>query len=844
MPRSSELKTNFTAGELSDNVDARIDFARYFNGSLKLENFVIRPQGSIFRRKGTRYLSPTKDSTKLSRLLEFQFSVLQTYALEYGENYIRFFSNESRVLENAKSISNATQTDPVVITATAHGYSNNDIVVIEDVEGMIEINNKEYIIGNVTANTYELVGIDGTGFTSYSANGTSKKVHEITSPYLESQLFDIRSVQDSDITYNIHPLHPIQKLTRLAFNQFTLSQIDLIKGPYVEQNIVSTDLVTLTGGAPWTEGSTLTLTASGGHTPFTSNHVGGLWRIKEGTDIAHLKITGFTSSTVVTVIAQNDIPVSLQGAAKSTWSEGEFSNARSYPSAVAFHEQRLVLAGSINAPQRIWFSKSNADYENFEEGTNADDAFTVKIASQRGDPIRWLFSDNVLFVGSADGVFRVVSSRNGSALSATDIDIKKNISHGSDLIQPESVDDTPLYIQRGGQKVRSVNFSVSQDKYKASDITIDSDQITGDGLVEINSQENPISTLWGIRSDGELSLLTLEQDQEVIAWGRYTTQGKFESSAIISDASGNDVIYSISNRTINGVTKRFIETHKPNFLNDNVNGFYVDSGLTYNGTQNTTLTLSSASGSFGITTEDGLFFISTEIGEVLITEEEPTSIVSDIGIFVASDVGKEIHELGGGLGRGLITVVTDDKNITIEVLEEFSSATLLPGTWAIAVKTVTGLDHLIGETVSINSDGATEVNQVVNSSGEVSIPFAGSIIHVGLPYTSLQRNMPIEASGLSKILGSSQGKVKRIDSIIIRFKETRGGQVLFNDETVDIVSRSVDNAMNRGLELFNGNRDLTIATGWDTEGIISIQQQEPQPMTIKSITYKVTVNDK
>ena len=89
MPRASKLQTNFTAGELSDNVDARTNFQRYFNGSSILENFVIFPQGPIFKRKGFKFLAETKDSTKKSRIIEFEFSSLQTYAIEIGEGSLR-----------------------------------------------------------------------------------------------------------------------------------------------------------------------------------------------------------------------------------------------------------------------------------------------------------------------------------------------------------------------------------------------------------------------------------------------------------------------------------------------------------------------------------------------------------------------------------------------------------------------------------------------------------------------------------------------------------------------------------------------------------------------------------
>jgi hypothetical protein len=849
MPRSSKLQTNFTAGELSSNVDARTNFERYFNGSSILENFVILPQGPIFKRKGFRFIAETKDSTKKSRIIEFEFSSLQTYAIEMGEGYFRFFSQQARILEDPITITGATQANPVVITATAHGYNNGDLVVIEDIGGMTEINNKEFTVANQTANTFELQGIDGTGFTAYTSGGTSSKVHEITNPYLEAELFDVKFVQDSDVIYFMHPLHPIQKLIRIAGNQFTLTEVDLIKGPYVEENIISVDVLTLTGGAPWTEGSTLTLTASGGFTPFTSDHVGGLWKLTSGTDIAHLEVSGFTSSTIVTVIAKNDVPASLQGVGVSTWSEGEFSNARSFPGAVSFHEQRLVLAGSLDAPQRLWFSKSNADYENFEAGTNADDPFNVKIAAQKGDPIRWLFSDNVLFIGTAAGIFRAISSRNGSALAINDVDVKLHISHGASSIQPELVGEFPFYVQRGLRKVRAVNFSIDQDKYSAKDITIDSDQITGTGLVQIDYQQNPIPTMLAIRADGQLAPVTSENDQDVLAWSRFVTQGKFESVAVVTNDSDQDDIYIIVNRTINGVTKRFVEAQEPNFLIDNLNAFYVDSGLTYNGTKFTNLTLSSGSGSFSLVTEDEAMLI-TEDGFALITEEEDISFMSDSPIFTQSDVGNEIHEVdgNGGNGRAIIISFISSTEVVVDVIEAFSKSSLDSGKWAIAIKTIFGLDHLIGENVYILSDGATEGSQekikTVDSQGSVSIDSAGSIIHVGLGYNPIQTNMPMEVSNLSQVIGSSQGKDKRIDRVTIRFKDTRGGEVISDNDTIPIPFRSLNDNMNETVPVFNEDLDVVIASDWDKPGLVTVTQTEPQPMMLKSITYKVTVNDK
>lgn len=838
MPRVSELRTNFTAGELSKLVNARTDFGRYYNGSETVENFLPLPQGPLFRRKGFKFIAETKDSTKQSYLAEFEFSDSQSYAIEMGENYMRFFKDVARVLENETTITGATQANPVVITDTAHPYANGDVIIIQDVVGMTELNGKEFTVANKATNTYELQGIDGTGYTAYSSGGTSSRIHEVATPYLESEVPDVRYVQDSDIMYFVHPNHPIYKLTRLTINSFSFSALTLLKGPFIAENIVSTDLVALSGGSPWGEGDSGTLTASGGHTPFTSNHVGGLWKIRSGTDIAFLKITGFTSSTIVTVEFQAAIPASLQTGTHFTWSEGEFSDARSHPSCIAFHEQRLILSGVSFNPRKVFFSQSNADYENFEAGTEDNDAFNIKIASQKGD-IEWLFSDEVLFIGTTNGIFRATSSSNGSILTPSDIDVKRHISFGCSNISPRLVGSSPLYLQKSNKKLRAINYNINSDKYAAQDLTVDADHVTGDGITQLSYQQDPLSNLWAVRSDGQLALLSSEQDQEVLAWYRFTTQGSFESVAVINSADDTDENYVIAKRTINNSTKRYIEVQDPNFLVSNFYRTYLDSFLTYNGTQSIVLTLDSSDGIYTLLDEDGNALLD-EDGNVLVSEEFTTNAAAASSLFTAADVGKEIHDLDGN-GRALITAYIDSQNVTLDILEPFDSETLT--NWAFAVKVITGLDHLEGATVSICSDGATVPDQVV-SSGTITLSLAGAIVHVGLSYTSTQKSMPIEAQALSQVIGSTQGKLNRIDTVSVRFADTNGGKIISGENEVVIPARSTNNNMNETPALFEGDKEIRTGGTWGTISQISVIQDGPQPMTIKSVTYKVTVNDK
>jgi len=68
-------------------------------------------------------------------------------------------------------ISAITQANPGVVTATAHGFSNGDVVFFEDVEGMSELNGNSYTLANITANTMELLGTDTSAFGAYSSSG-------------------------------------------------------------------------------------------------------------------------------------------------------------------------------------------------------------------------------------------------------------------------------------------------------------------------------------------------------------------------------------------------------------------------------------------------------------------------------------------------------------------------------------------------------------------------------------------------------------------------------------------------------------------------------------------------
>jgi len=100
MARVAAQITNFTAGELSPRLDGRNDLAKYSAGCATVENMVIYPHGAAARRPGTTFIAEVKSSSAKTRLIPFEFSTTQTYVLELGNQYMRFYRDNGQILSS------------------------------------------------------------------------------------------------------------------------------------------------------------------------------------------------------------------------------------------------------------------------------------------------------------------------------------------------------------------------------------------------------------------------------------------------------------------------------------------------------------------------------------------------------------------------------------------------------------------------------------------------------------------------------------------------------------------------------------------------------------------------
>ena len=242
MARVHPFQTNFTAGELTPKLAGQVDFKKYNNGVEEMQNITVFPQGGATRRYGTRFVAEVKDSSKATRIIPFEFNITQSYILELGDQYIRFYKDNGQITNTPKTITGITQANPAVVTVSSHGYSNGDDVWINSVVGMTQVNGRRFRIANVTTNTFELQGVNSTGYTAYASAGTAADVFEIASPYTESQLYEIAFTQSADVMYLVHEDESPRKLSRTGHTNWTLTEVDFKRGPYLDQNTTSTTM--------------------------------------------------------------------------------------------------------------------------------------------------------------------------------------------------------------------------------------------------------------------------------------------------------------------------------------------------------------------------------------------------------------------------------------------------------------------------------------------------------------------------------------------------------------------------------------------------------------------------
>lgn len=127
---------SINSGEFSPRMEARVGFGRYPNAAKMLRNCVLYPQGGFTRRPGTRYVAEVKTSANATRLFPFEYSIDQSYIVEAGNAYMRFYRRQGRldVADTDAAITNGTFTSNItdwddLSSSTAYARVNSQTIV-------------------------------------------------------------------------------------------------------------------------------------------------------------------------------------------------------------------------------------------------------------------------------------------------------------------------------------------------------------------------------------------------------------------------------------------------------------------------------------------------------------------------------------------------------------------------------------------------------------------------------------------------------------------------------------------------------------------------------------------
>jgi hypothetical protein len=156
--------TNFSKGELSDELLGRFDVSAYNAGLKRARNVCILKYGGVTKRPGTRLVAEVYDASQPVRLVPFQFSLEQAYALEMGQGYMRPAALGGVVLHEELVVTGITNSFPATISAAYHSYAAGDQVILSGQLGMTEINGRILtVLASTGTNTFT-VHLDTGGF--------------------------------------------------------------------------------------------------------------------------------------------------------------------------------------------------------------------------------------------------------------------------------------------------------------------------------------------------------------------------------------------------------------------------------------------------------------------------------------------------------------------------------------------------------------------------------------------------------------------------------------------------------------------------------------------------------
>ena len=580
------IQSSFNAGELSPSMAGRVDQDKYFSGTDTQFNFLPQLQGPTVRRGGTRDIGAAKsDMAAKGPLIDFVFNTEQSYVLEFGDFYIRFWVNRGQLLNGGSPyeiVSPYAEADLITTEGTfaLRTSQTGDVMRIVHAEGKYPI----YLLSRLGATNWTMVPEETVG-----------------GPFRDINVDDAITVQASAVTGAGITLTASSSIF-LAGHVGSLILLEspdpgLIK-PYQPSESIAVNDQQRNGGNvyvsldnfTWVDGDDTQRyvpvhtegTASDGKVRWTYLHSGYGWA----------KITAVASGTSATATVLSRLPNAVVSAATRRWAFSEFSSVYGWPTDIAFFKERLVYVRG----RYIFLSVVGAynDFSSRDAGIlTKETAMKLQITTDRFDAVRWLAPLRSLVLGSASAEISIQEQTTQEVFAADNVQNVPQTEYGSRKLKPLKVGDAFLFCERAGGRVRDTRYSFEIDRYKSEEVSVLAEHIFERlvptqpvrDVVDWAYQRQRDSTVWVVLSDGTLAALTLNRERGVISWTRHELGGNafVEAVQCIPSPDGQtDDVWFVVRRTVNGAVQRRLEIMLDHrlVLNGPGEGVFVDSSVT------------------------------------------------------------------------------------------------------------------------------------------------------------------------------------------------------------------------------------------------------------------------
>tara|TARA_R100001460_G_scaffold27288_2_gene55029 strand:- start:1775 stop:4051 length:2277 start_codon:yes stop_codon:yes gene_type:complete len=659
-------------------------------------------------------------------------------------------------------------------------------------------------------------------------DGSSNPI-EVTTPYAHTDLAKLKFTQSADVMYLVHPDFSPRKITRTSHTSWSITEVNFLRGPMSEDNTSATTLVA--------NGRTGSVTITASTSTFVSSDVGRLVRVHDG----FAKITAYSSGTSVTATVQENV-------------EGRAELMPSFTATtISFHEGDPSTT-ALEHNDRIQDSSGQFVSQGFKVGmkvtisgastsnNNESSAIVVKVTDDTillapsSDLTDEAAGQSVTVAGiltaSTDWALGAFSAATGYPAAVAFYE--QRLVFASTTTQPQT-----LFFSVGGS---FEDFSGGVDADDALTYTLGSNQVniirylqagrvllvgtSGGEFVVTSSEDAPLSPTNAVVKRQATYGSADIQPVQVANVTLFVQRAKRKLRELVFDLNTDS--YQAPDMTIlaEHITEGGIKEMSLQQEPDNVvwcvleNGKFA--GMTYRREENVIAWHEHLIG--GV-------FGSDAFGHVETVATVPGDLNEDDTYVVVK------RTIGGATKRYVEYFSSFEFGDDVEDAFFVDSGLTYSGS---AATSISGLNHLEGQSVSILANGATHPNKTV-SSGAISLDFSVTKAHIGLGFDSTLQTMRIEAGGTE---GTAQGKTKRIHEVVLRLFRTVGVKVGSSETELDrIPFRSSAQAMTKAIPLFTGDKEIEFRGGFDTDGFVVIQQDQPLPLTVIGIFPRLITFD-